>query len=84
MARTLHTCLFMKKGYLILLTALSLIFLTENGLACSVCNGGGSQEELNAYLLTTGILGAMPIILGIFLFFLIHGAYKATNTKPAR
>ncbi len=59
------------------------IFLTENCLACSVCNGGSPQEKLNAYLLTTGILGVMPLILGTYHNKKNREVYRATRTKAA-
>ena len=72
----------MKNRYFTFLVTSAFFFLTETSFACSVCGGGGSKEKLNAYLLTTGILGAMPIIMGILLFFFIRRANK-TKTDIA-
>lgn len=49
--------------------------------ACPMCQGGASQEKLNAYLLTTAILGALPIVMGILLFFFIR---KIKNNPTSR
>jgi hypothetical protein len=48
----------------------AILFLLETGssMACSVCKGGDPPERADAYLMTTGILAALPILMSLFLF----------------
>lgn len=71
----------MKNSCLITLAAFIFFFLADNAFACSVCGGGTSPEKADAYMLTTVVLGAMPIIIGIILFFKIRGAYKGNGNE---
>lgn len=65
----------MKKEYIILVV-LEIVFLGKTAFSCSVCGGGISDEKVTAYLLITGLLSALPIIMGILLFLLIRRINK--------
>lgn len=71
----------MKKIVSLLTAALLFFFLHGTSFACSVCKGGAGKEKLDAYILTTGILASMPIILCLFFFFVFRRAFKATDSK---
>ncbi|MBI4932085.1 MAG: hypothetical protein HY841_15110 [Bacteroidetes bacterium] len=71
----------MKKKF-ILVISLLFFFLPEAIFACSVCKGGASQEKLDAYILTTGILAGLPILMGLLFFFLFRRASRATKLNP--
>ncbi|MEK6616167.1 MAG: hypothetical protein AABZ32_08670 [Bacteroidota bacterium] len=72
----------MRKKYFIFLAINALFFISDTSFACSVCKGGATQEKLNAYNLTTGILAGLPIVMGLLFFLLFRRAYRATNLKP--
>jgi len=71
----------MRKKYFIFIASTVLFFAADTSFACSVCKGGATQEKLHAYILTTGILAGLPIVMIILFFFLFHRAFRATKSK---
>ncbi len=66
------------KKYFLLALAFHLPIITR---ACSVCLGGYTPEQLNAYLITTGFLASMPIIMAGLIFYWIYKRYKQNINK---
>jgi len=63
-----------------LLIVISSLFLPFFSDACSVCGGGYSEEQVNAYLLITGLLAGMAIIMMCLLFWGLHRYNKKACT----
>lgn len=50
--------------------------------ACSVCKGGYTKPELDAYLLTIIILGSLPLIICVTLFSWIYHKNSSKKEVP--
>lgn len=59
-----------------------ILFLPLLADTCPMCQGGASKEKLDAYILTTGILGGLPIVMVVLFFFLFRRVFRETNLKP--
>lgn len=61
------------KKYFLLTLA---FYLPGISWACSVCQGGYTPKQVNAYLITTCLLASMPIIMAGLIFYWIYKRYK--------